>query len=196
MSQSIIKYRRYIVIFLLPLFFITACEYEERKSYYVTHETTVTFPDSLKTGKPVEVFSPEIVFNLEKSDKKEKTTREVKSITLYGNARVTLKKLTVNIAEPENGTFQVMDSLSIYFFQDTLSTKEIVTVEPQHLKTAKELDLSTSFKNVADYTLDDTYRLKFRLILGEKLPEDYTTDVLLKLFVEENLGHLEENVLF
>ena len=195
MSQNVIKYRKCMGILLLSLFLFPACEYEERKTYYVTHETTVTFPDSLETGKPVEVFSPEIVTNLEKPEKNEKT-REAKSIALYGNAKITLKKVSLKIATPENGTFQVMDSLKIYFFQDTLSSKEIVTVEPQQLKTAKELDLSTSFKDVANYTLDDTYRLKFRLILGENLPEDYTADVLLKFLVEEDISHLEENVLF
>ena len=173
--------KKLLFISLLAFTLFLSCDKISKLTQFnLDYNETIEIPASSAIDIPVNINTPEIETNSEKSFKGNNTNKDnIESIKL--------SKMNLSIALPENGNFGFLKSITVYMIADGLEEIEIASKTDIPENIGNILELGTKENELKEYVLKDSFNLRINTVFDEIITTDHTIDLHTVLFVDANV---------
>jgi len=158
------------LIIFLSLLFSHCSKIDELTHFDIEYNYTFTLPALYGLPLPGDIQSPSVENNTEKTFENNDTRKDLIE-------KATLKQLNISILKPEDGSFNILNSIEI--FVNAEGEDELLLAWkydiPDDIGNFMELDLTT--KDLKNYLISDEIKLRFKTNSNDGISTAYEIDV-------------------
>lgn len=159
-----------LVILVVMLGWCVGCKAIDKLTIFtISYDTQTTVSSLVGVNLPFNLLTPAISTNSTSEFEVNETRKDLIE-------EITLKRLQMTVAVPENGDLSFLKSIEIYANGGNLEEKLIAWNDSVDT-TEKSIELETTPDDLQDYVKLDTLSLRVRTTVKKLLLTDYTIDI-------------------
>lgn len=159
-------------VFITAFLLFTSCNIQEKideiATFNINNSVEFTVPSSSGINLPIDIGTPDINSSSQQSFENNNTRADLVE-------NVSLNELTLTITNPNDRTFSFIKSLEIYISNDSEGSTLLAEYQNIPEDIGNELEMETTGANLDEYIKEDTYDLKYEVVIRESVNSD--TDI-------------------